>query len=101
MTPEEYERWKRVTNKSVGHWMLDEVTFHNKKEYLFFKGGENGKYINIKTDGMIFFGSYEGAIPHIAEAIFTIEGRAKFESKGQALAKLVSVGGMSVLLPLF
>jgi len=70
MTKEEYENWKKVTALSVGNWMLDQITLTNQKTYLFYKGGESGTYIEIKPSGETTVGFYEGALPHIGEALF-------------------------------
>ena len=100
MTREEFDNWTKITESSKRNWHLDEVTLHNRGVYLFYTGGENGIYINVDLDGLTTFGKYECAIPHIGDALFTIEHNAQFADQNTAITKLIEQGGLKFLLNL-
>jgi len=89
MTKEEYAAWQKETIRSKNNWLLDEITLRNKGEYLFYKGGESGTYINIKKDGISSVGYYENAIPHIGEAPFHQKHIKKLEDSAEEALKIV------------
>lgn len=70
MTKKEYREWQELTAASETHWVLDEITWLNQHEALLYRGGQNGAYILAKADGTAEIGKYEGALPHIGEAMF-------------------------------
>jgi len=99
MTQKEYDQWKRETAKSRSSWTMDQVSFHNRGDLLFFRGGEDGTYIEIRKDGFVSVGYYEGAIPHIGEAIFLKKhGKQLADDRDKALARVVETMGMPFLL---
>jgi len=83
MTEQEFNFWWDETQKSTYQWRRDLIISGNTKlkaqrennpaleRELFYKGGENGIYIDIDGTGMVEVGEYEGAYPHIGEAMFT------------------------------
>lgn len=97
MTKQEFDAWKKETEKSVSNWQFDEVQYHNNNVLLFYKGGENGSFINIDPTGLTLFGEYNGAIPHIMEACFTVTHRSKWETQKVAFTRLCKAGGLSFL----
>lgn len=98
MTTEEFEGWKAWTERSRNRWVVDLI--HNgkgKQDLLLHKGGETGKYLNFDRDGTLRIGSYEGAYPHIGEAIFTIEGQKKYANRDEALRRCMAATGIRFL----
>ena len=59
MTKSEFSAWVKVTDGSASRWTLDENRWHNNEEMLFYKGGQDGKFIWIYRDGMMHLGTYE------------------------------------------
>ncbi len=51
-------------------WVEDAVSRLNGRGCLYYSGGESGIYMRITPDGTLQVGNYEGAIPHIGEALF-------------------------------
>lgn len=99
MSKVEFEAWKRETARSRHQWIIDEI--HNGRDgqdLVVFKGGENGKFFRIDQSGLCEVGSYEGAIPHIGEAIFTITGVHKCETFDDGVTRLLTALGASFLL---
>lgn len=72
-----YEAWKAETARSEQAWIIDQIPLQNRGEYLFYHGGQDGQYVWIDANGYAEVGRYEGAIPHIGEAIYTPLGGAK------------------------
>ena len=50
--------------------------------------------MRIGTDGMLRAGTYEGAIPHIGEALFTVKAEKKFDSWNEAFQQALEAGGV-------
>ena len=101
MTPEEFHAWKRWTEMSGHRWTMDPV--HDGKgdrDLLLHIGGENGKYLRFSQDGTLEMGYYEGAVPHIGEATFRIEGQKKFKDRNEAFVRAIELGGLACLLDL-
>lgn len=101
MTQDEYEHWKDITEKSKYRWMVDKITYYNHKDFLAYKGGEDGAFIEISHDGVVSMGTYEGALPHIGEAIFKPQAHKAFESFEDAFKYVVENGGLGFLVDLF
>ena len=99
MTQQEFEGWKQWTENSKRHWTVDPIrNGKNHPEMLVHIGGENGKFMLFYPDGMLEMGSYEGAWPHIGEALFKIEGKKKFANMDDAIARAIEAGGLKFLL---
>jgi len=90
MTKSEYDHWKRVTAQSTQNWILDEITLHNWNSYLFYKGGEDGTYIEINPSGRATVGHYEGALPHIGEALFIAKHTKVLADNAEEALKIVT-----------
>lgn len=97
MDKKEFAAWKRQTDSSKYKWTVDEVTFYNKHDILIYKGGEDGHFIEIKKDGKMTIGLYEGAIPHIGEATFIQKGSKQFKTQDEAITRAIEAGGMYFL----
>lgn len=70
MTKIEFDEWMEITGFSERRWMFDDVTYRNRGEMLWYKGGVDGVYIDVQSNGTVSVGEYAGAIPHIGEALF-------------------------------
>lgn len=77
MTKEEALAWMRITEESRRRWILDAVHC-TSEDALYYKGGEDGVYIRMTTRTCVEIGLYEGAVPHIGEALFTPKWRGDF-----------------------
>jgi len=61
-----------------GIWTIDIVTYRNTGDLLFHRGGVDGDWIRIYAEtGVVEFGTYVNAIPHIGEAAFKVERTMK------------------------
>lgn len=97
MTAEEFKAWTEETASSKYHWKSDPIQA-SLGRYLFYMGGQDGKFIEIDRDGKVTVGTYEGAIPHIGEACFFVKFTKQFESKEKALQRVLECGGIKFLL---
>ncbi len=70
MDQREFERWQEVTSSSQYMWVEDAATRMNGRGCLYYSGGESGIYMRITPAGKLQAGHYEGAVPHIGEALF-------------------------------
>lgn len=100
MTSQEFEAWMRQTERSKKGWQVDEVLLANRGEHLMYRGGQDGTYVAISTDNIVQVGHYEGALPHIGEAIFTPRGTKEFDSKDDAFSAVAGATGISGLMAL-
>lgn len=83
MTKQEFNAWWEETKASREKWNRDDITGYNSKllaernnnpalyRELFYTGGSEGVYIEVNGMGIVEVGEYQGAYPHIGEAIFT------------------------------
>lgn len=100
MTPAEFAAWKAETDKSKHQWRLDPIQMANHNTMLAYRGGENGSYVEIDETGLLSLGQYEGALPHIGEAMFTERFKRQYSSFGAAFADCVEAGGLQFLFTL-
>ena len=100
MDANEVQGWVAETESSKGRWVIDAVTYHNRKEVLAYRGGVNGKFVCVDEKGVVLLGTYTDAYPHIGEAAFKVEYKKVFASQGEALAVLVGEMGFGFLLEL-
>ena len=101
MTPAEFDTWKKWTRESAHRWAVDPV--HDGREgrdLLLYIGGENGKFLRFDNAKTLEIGSYEGAIPHIGEATFRVEGRMTFPSRILAIIRATEIAGRAFILAL-
>ena len=101
MTDQELQQWLAVTENSRYQWTEDEITRRNGRGALYYFGGENGVYIQVQPDGELSLGTYEGAFPHIGEALFTRKAVLAFDGFDQALQKAMELGGQKFLQDMF
>lgn len=85
MKDESYTRWVEYMKSRRGKWTLDPV--HNGKQGMDFlafcpnrSDASRGVYVSLRRDGSCSSGVYEGAFPHIGEAIFQSRWTKRFPS---------------------
>ena len=101
MTAAEMRQWLAVTENSRYQWIEDEVTRLNGCGALYYFGGEDGVYIRIQPEGELSVGTYEGAFPHIGEALFTRKSVMDCGDFNHAFQKAVALGGQRFLRDMF
>lgn len=101
MTDAEIKQWLAVTENSRYQWTKDEVTRRNGRGSLFYFGGENGIYMHVKPGGALDIGTYEGALPHIGEAMFTRKESVDCGTFDQAFQRAATLGGQQFLQDMF
>ncbi|HBR07478.1 MAG TPA: hypothetical protein DD735_01125 [Clostridiales bacterium] len=98
MNQKEFEHWLKVTASSEYRWVEDEITRLNGRGALYYTGGENGIYMRLSPDGKLTAGTYEGAIPHIGEALFTQKTEHQYASFSEASQAALEFGGIQFLV---
>ena len=101
MDQSEFEHWQAVTSSSQYLWVEDAVTRLNGRGCLCYSGGESGIYMRITPDGTLQAGNYEGAIPHIGEALFKPGAERKCGSFNEAFQLACELGGRKFLADMF
>ena len=101
MTEAEMRQWLAVTENSRYQWTEDEITRLNGRGALYYFGGEEGIYIRIQPEGTLSIGTYEGAFPHIGEAMFTRKTVVDCGTFDQAFQKAAALGGQRFLQDMF
>ena len=97
MTDSEWKQWMAVTENSQHQWTEDEITRRNGRGALYYLGGEDGVYIRIQPEGKLSVGTYEGALPHIGEAVFTRKAVMDCAGFDQAFQKAAELAGSRFL----
>ncbi len=71
------EAWSKHMRSRRGKWSLDQI--HNGKNgqrlLAYLPDADDhtkGSYLDVTTAGVMTAGTFEGAIPHIGEACFTV-----------------------------
>jgi len=93
--------WMTVTESSRFKWVEDEIYRLNGRGAMYYTGGEDGVYMRISKDGTLEVGNYEGAIPHIGEAMFTIAVTKQFDSFSNACKAAMEAGGKQFMVDMF
>lgn len=101
MTKEEFAYWQGRTESSRNKWTEDEIFRLNGRGAFYYIGGEDGQYIEINKSGLLEIGKYEGAIPHIGEAIFTMQAKRQCKDFDDAFKTAVTAGGKKFLADMF
>lgn len=101
MSDSELKQWIAVTAASQHQWTEDEVTWRNGRGALYYLGGVDGIYIRIQPNGELSAGTYEGALPHIGEALFTRKMVMDCDNFDQAFQKAIELGGPQFLQDMF
>ena len=92
MTEREFEAWTAETARSRGSWLLDPV-FQASGRTMFYRGGEDGTYVTI-VGAEVEVGSYEGAVPHIGEALFHTRCKKQFPTEAEASLAVAAATGV-------
>lgn len=92
MNKDEFEAWSEETARSKGCWMSDPIA-ESKGGWLFYRGGESGRFIMISSSGYLQVGLYDWAIPHIGEAVFSTKADRKYRNADEALQVVFDVLG--------
>jgi hypothetical protein len=92
----EFKAWEVRIASGIKHWIEDKVLSHNQKCAFFYRGGEDGVYIKIGKDGSFDAGTYEGAYPHIGEAMFRRLIHEQFDSYDAAYQRVVKLGLLNI-----
>jgi len=93
MTENEFEKWQAVTQGSRFHWTEDEIFRLNGRGLKYYRGGEDGTYVEIHRDGRLEIGQYGGAVPHIGEAYYQPVVRKRYGNFDAALRKAAEFAG--------
>jgi hypothetical protein len=97
MTNTEFAAWTKHTARSRNGWKLDSLTLANRGVTLMYHGGHDGRYIEVEG-ATVSVGSYEGAIPHIGEAIFTRQHTRTFANAQEAANAVMGAIGIKGLI---
>ena len=101
MDQREFEHWQAVTSGSRHMWVEDAVTRMNGRGCLYYSGGESGIYMRITQEGTLQVGNYEGAVPHIGEALLGPGAERKCGSFNEAFQQACELGGRKFLADMF
>ncbi len=101
MDKRELEYWQSVTEHSTYRWTEDSIIRLNSGEHLYYIGGENGHYMRLSQDGKLTVGNYEGAYPHIGEAVFYLRAEHQYLNINEAFQAACQLGGAKFLEDLF
>jgi len=93
--------WLAVTESSRYRWVEDEIYRLNGRGAMYYTGGEDGVYIRIQQDGKLEAGNYEGAFPHIGEAMFKPVVTKQFDSFSKAYKTAMEAGGKQFMVDMF
>lgn len=93
--------WLAVTESSRFKWTEDEIVRLNGRGAMYYIGGEYGQFIRINKDGLLTAGTYEGAIPHIGEAMFQVVVEKQYPDFNAAFEAAVNAGGKKFLVDMF
>lgn len=101
MNQKELESWQAVRASSTHKWVEDSIFRLNGRGAMYYTGGEDGIYMEISKDGTLELGDYEGALPHIGEAIFTVKAQKQCAGFDEAFQIACQIGGKKFLMDLF
>ncbi|MDR1322233.1 MAG: hypothetical protein LBK56_12570 [Gracilibacteraceae bacterium] len=96
-----FAAWMAVTESSRCRWTEDEIYRLNGRGAMYYTGGEDGVYMRIHKDGALEAGYYEGAIPHIGEAMFTPVVNKQFGGFSEAYKAAMEAGGKRFMADMF
>lgn len=93
--------WTAVTESSQFRWTEDVIVRLNGYGSLYYIGGEDGQFIQIDKDGRLAAGTYEGAVPHIGDAMFKVAVEKKYPDFNAAFTAALAAGGKKFLADMF
>lgn len=72
-------------------WLVDPITWANKKELLMFSDtGEAGNYMILRSDGSHESGIFSSALPTIGDALFTKKAGPKATGYAMRLYEVIA-----------
>ena len=101
MTKDEFALWQAITENSRFHWTEDAIFRLNGCGAFYYIGGQDGGYMRIHQDGRLEIGAYEGAIPHIGEALFIPKSEKQYADFNEAFTAVIQLGGKRFLVDMF
>jgi hypothetical protein len=101
MNKQEFAGWRALTESSRNLWTEDDIYRLNGRGAFYYRGGEDGQYIRIQKDGLLEAGTYEGAIPHIGEAMFRPLVTRQYKNFSEASTAAMELGGKQFLVDMF
>ncbi len=101
----DYAAWVRFMRSRRGRWTVDPIhDGENGRRLLCFCPGladeTRGVFVEVEADGTVCAGTYEGAFPHIGEALFRGRWERNFGTQGEALRVVAERLGVPFLLGL-
>ena len=96
-----FNDWMAVTLSSRYRWVEDDIYRLNGRGAMYYTGGEDGVYMRIQKDGTLEAGNYEGAIPHIGEALFKPAVIKSYASFSEAYKSAMEAGGKQFMVDMF
>ena len=100
MNAQEFKEWQAVTASSTNHWTVDTCQMQNTNRVLAYIGGASGAFVEIDATGKATAGRYDGAVPHIGEALFQPQHTRQYASQSEAIARIAERLGLGFLLAL-
>lgn len=101
MTPTEFKAWSDDMKAARGRWSLDRVHDGRNGDLLLFlpdtTDQTKGVYVSVRGK-TADAGVFEGAIPHIGEAVFRSRWSKEFSSHDEALKTIIERCGANALL---
>lgn len=101
MDKTEFDDWQAITQSSTHRWVEDSITRLNGNGGLYYTGGEDGCYMRLAPNGKLMVGTYEGAFPHIGEAMFNCKAEHQYPDFNAAFEAACQLGGKQFLIDLF
>ena len=105
MTANEYAEWKIEMARNRGHWKVDPVHDGDEDRMLLMyvtevEDSTAGQYIMVQQNGRASAGSFEGAEPHMGEAIYHEGWAHDFANYSTAVARVIERTGANILMAL-
>ncbi|MDR1210136.1 MAG: DUF3849 domain-containing protein [Clostridiales bacterium] len=86
-------KWREADDAIDAPWREDARYREHKDGALFYKGGENGQYLRVSSNGTITVGRYAHAKPGIEDAVLTAGISQQLPSYDHALLLAAHLGG--------
>jgi hypothetical protein len=58
---------------------------------FYYKGGLSGRFMGIEEEGIVKYGTYDGACPSIEDATFTIQGLVAHQTTESAMIEIEKI----------
>jgi len=94
MTENEFAKWRAITRSSRFRWTEDEIFRLNGRGLKYYRGGEDGIYVEVHRDGRLEIGQYGGTVPHIGDAYYQPVVRKRYGDFDTAFKKAAEFAGL-------